>query len=88
MKLRITSNVTIIEKSKNDYEYEGKKGTSYSVIAMQKNGESTEVDSVSVTQDVYDRVQPMTIYSASGHVDTKYKRVLFDHIEPLKSGVK
>lgn len=88
MKLRMSANVVVIEKSKNDYEYEGKKGTSYSVIAMQKNGDTTEVDSVPVTKDVYECVQPMTTYLASGHVDTKFKRVQFDHVEIVKPVVK
>lgn len=77
MKLRIESFATIIEKGKNDYDYNGKKGTSYNVIAMQKDGDSVGVDSLPVTKDVYNSIS-LGAYTIAGYFDTRYNRVMFD----------
>lgn len=84
MKLRLTSEVTVIEKSKSDYEYEGKKGVTYSAICMQKDGDSAGVDTINVTEDVYNKLSPMTSYRMAGSYDTKYRRFQFDGCQQLK----
>ena len=66
--------VTVIDKSKKDWEMNGRKGTAYKAICHMKKGDEVSVDEVRITEGVYVLLKPMTKYYLAGDLDVKNGR--------------
>lgn len=66
--------ILVIDRSKKDWEMNGRKGTTYKAICHKKIDEEAQVDEVRVSKEVYDILKPATKYYLSGEVDVKNGR--------------
>ena len=84
MKIFVKSeeSVTVIDKSKKDWEMNGRKGTAYKAICHMKKGDEVSVDEVRISEDVYKSMKPMTRYFLGGDLDVKNGR--FEVIEAVE----
>lgn len=72
--VRSEESVTVIDKSKKDWEMNGRKGTAYKAICHMKKGDEVSVDEVRITEDVYKAMKSMTRYYLAGDLDVKNGR--------------
>ena len=72
--VRSEESVTVIDKSKKDWEMNGRKGTAYKAICHRKKGDEVSVDEVRITEEVYKAMKPMTRYYLAGDLDVKNGR--------------
>ena len=72
--VRSEESVTVIDKSKKDWEMNGRKGTAYKAICHMKKGDEVSVDEVRITEEVYRTMKPMTRYFLAGDLDVKNGR--------------
>ena len=75
--------VLVIDKSKKDWEMNGRKGTAYKAICHSKVGDEVQVDEVRISEGVYKLLQPMTSYYFGGEVDVRNGRL--EVIEAVES---
>lgn len=73
--VKTQESVLVIDKSKKDWEMNGRKGTAYKAICHKKNGEEVQVDEIRLTENVYKDLKPMTRYFFEGEVDVKNGRL-------------
>lgn len=66
--------VTVIDKSRKDWEMNGRKGTAYKAICHMKKDDEVSVDEVRITEGVYVLLKPMTKYYLAGDLDIKNGR--------------
>ena len=72
--VKSTEAVTVIEKSKKDWEMNGRKGTAFKAICHSKKGDEVQVDEIRITEGVYILLKPMTRYFLAGDLDVKNGR--------------
>lgn len=72
--VKSTEAVTVIDKSKKDWEMNGRKGTAFKAICHSKKGDEVQVDEIRITEGVYILLKPMTRYFLSGDLDVKNGR--------------
>lgn len=72
--VKSTEAVTVIDKSKKDWEMNGRKGTSFKAICHSKKGDEVQVDEIRITEGVYILLKPMTRYFLAGDLDVKNGR--------------
>lgn len=87
MKIYVKSgeSVTVIDKSKKDWEMNGRKGTAYKAICLMKKGDEVSVDEVRITEEVYGTMKPMIRYFLAGDLDVKNGRFEVDEAVEDKS---
>lgn len=73
--VKTQESVFVIDKSKKDWEMNGRKGTAYKAICHQKNGDEVQVDEIRVTENVYNTLKPMTRYYFDCEVDVRNGRL-------------
>ncbi|RGW46183.1 hypothetical protein DWV67_16205 [Dorea formicigenerans] len=72
--VKSTEAVTVIDKSKKDWEMNGRKGTAFKAICHTKKGDEVQVDEIRITEGVYVLLKPMTPYYFSGELDVRNGR--------------
>lgn len=72
--VKSTEAVTVIDKSKKDWEMNGRKGTAFKAICHSKKGDEVQVDEIRITEGVYILLKPMTRYFLAGDLDVKNGR--------------
>ena len=72
--VKSTEAVTVIDKSKKDWEMNGRKGTAFKAICHSKKGDEVQVDEIRITEGVYNLLKPMTRYFLAGDLDVKNGR--------------
>lgn len=72
--VKSTEAVTVIDKSKKDWEMNGRKGTAFKAICHTKKGDEVQVDEIRITEGVYVLLKPMTPYYFIGELDVKNGR--------------
>ena len=72
--VKSTEAVTVIDKSKKDWEMNGRKGTAFKAICHSKKGDEVQVDEIRITEGVYALLKPMTRYFLAGDLDVKNGR--------------
>lgn len=72
--VKTKESVLVIDKSKKDWEMNGRKGTAYKAICHHKDGDEVQVDEIRITENVYNSLKQMTRYFFDGDVDVKNGR--------------
>ena len=72
--VKSTEAVTVIDKSKKDWEMNGRKGMAFKAICHSKKGDEVQVDEIRITEGVYILLKPMTRYFLAGDLDVKNGR--------------
>lgn len=70
----MTESVLVIDRSKKDWDMNGRKGTTYKAVCFKKIGDEAQMDEIRVSKGVYDILKPNTHYCFSGEVDVKNGR--------------
>lgn len=91
MKINVlaTESVMVIDKDSTDWELNGRKGTSYKAYCHSKKDGKVSVDEIKVTEEVYNKLEPMQKYFFGGEVDIRNGRFIATSAEltaPQKSG--
>ena len=74
----------VIDKSRKEWEMNGKKGITYKAICHCKIGEEVQVEQVRISEDVYYKIKPMTMYKFKGLIDVKNSRLEFTEVYEQK----
>lgn len=75
----------VIDKSRKEWEMNGRKGISYKAICHCKIGDEVQVEQVKVSEEVYYKINPMTMYKFKGLIDVKNSRLEFTEVYDSKT---
>lgn len=80
--------VFVIDKSKKPWEMNGNKGVVYKAICHKKVDDEVQVEDIRITEEVYNKIEPMQKYHFAATIDVKNSRMEVYHAYPADTAEK
>lgn len=78
--------IMVIDKSRKPWEMNGNKGVVYKAICHKKVEDEAQVEEVRITEEVYNKIEPMHRYHFDATIDVKNSRMEVTRAFPVPDG--